>query len=117
LIRGVAPNVSGVSSPFDCFTNELFNTIVTETYRYYQQHCKEQEKKTLQPDVTLFEIRRFIALIILMGHDDRDTMKDYCSTKELCHTLFYSEVMKRGRFLHILRFINFEINEIPSDDL
>jgi hypothetical protein len=52
-----------------------------------------------------------------MGHDDRDTMKDYWSTKELCHTLFYSEVMKRDRFLHIVRFLNFENNEIPSDDL
>jgi hypothetical protein len=35
LIRGVAPNISGESSPFDCFTlmfmNVLFNTIVTET--------------------------------------------------------------------------------------
>jgi hypothetical protein len=42
-----------------------------------------------------------------MGHNDRDTMKDYWSTNELFHTPFHSEVMKRDRFLRV----------IPSDDL
>jgi hypothetical protein len=82
--------------------NEVFNTIVTKTNCYYQQHSQEEEKKPLQPDVTLFEIHRFIALIILMGHDDRDTMKDQWSTNKLYHTPFFSEVMKHGRFLHIM---------------
>jgi hypothetical protein len=27
------------------FTNKLFNTIVTETNRYYQQHSQDEEKK------------------------------------------------------------------------
>jgi hypothetical protein len=82
--------------------NEVFNAIVTKTNRYYQQHSQEEEKKPLQPDVTLFEIHRFIALIILMGHNDRDTMKDHWSTNELYHTLFFSEIMKCGWFLHIM---------------
>jgi hypothetical protein len=68
LIRAVAPNISWDSSSVNCFTlmfaNELFNTIVTETNRYYQHHRQEEEEKTLQPDVTLFEIYNFVALII-----------------------------------------------------
>jgi hypothetical protein len=94
------------------FTNEVFNAIVTETNRYYQQHSQE-EQKTLQPDVTPFEIYRFIALIILIGHDNHDTMKDYWSTNELYHMPFHSEVMKRDQFLHMI-FLHFENNEIPS---
>jgi hypothetical protein len=58
LIHAVAPNISGDYSSFDCFTlmftNELFNHIVIETNRNYQQRSQEEEKKTLQPDVTLF---------------------------------------------------------------
>jgi hypothetical protein len=49
LIRAVAPNIRRDSSSFDCFTlmftNGLFNTIVTETNRYYQQHSQEEENK------------------------------------------------------------------------
>jgi hypothetical protein len=52
-----------------------------------------------------------------MGHDDRDTMKDCWSTNELYHTPFYSQVMKRDRFPHILTFLHFENNEYPLGDL
>jgi hypothetical protein len=52
-----------------------------------------------------------------MSHDDCDTMKDYWSTSELYHTPFYSEVMKRDQFLHMMRFLHFENNEILSDEL
>jgi hypothetical protein len=46
-----------------------------------------------------------------MGHDHRDTIKDYWSANELYYTLFYSNFMKRDRFLHIMRHLHFENNE------
>jgi hypothetical protein len=54
-------------------------------------------------------------VIILIGHDDWDTIKDYWSTNELYYTPFFSKVMKHDWFLHILIFLHFKNNEIPAD--
>jgi hypothetical protein len=50
-----------------------------------------------------------------MGHDIRDRIKDYWSTAEQFHTPFYSNTMKRDRFLHILRFLHFTDNNAEID--
>jgi hypothetical protein len=52
-----------------------------------------------------------------MGQDDYDTIKDYWLTNELYYTPFYSNVMKHDRFLHIMRYIHFENNENPSEQV
>jgi hypothetical protein len=71
--------------------------------------------RTLHKDITVDEIHRFIAQIILMGHDDHHTIKKYWSTDEFCYTPFYSNVMKHDRFLHIMRYLHMENNEHLTD--
>jgi hypothetical protein len=79
--------------------------------RYSQQHTHKEENRTLKTDITVVEICRFISLIILIGHDDGDAIKDYWSTNEFYYTPFYSSVKKRDRLLHIKRYLHFENNE------
>jgi hypothetical protein len=71
----------------------------------------------VQRDITVYEIYRFKYPIILMGHDNRDTIKYYWSTNELCYAyaLFYSNVMKCDRFLHIMSYLLEENYENPTD--
>jgi hypothetical protein len=57
----------------------------------------------------------FFAILIQMGHDQRDTLKDYWSRDEQYYTAFYNNTMVRDRFLHILRFLHFENNETPPN--
>jgi hypothetical protein len=71
------------------FPETLLRIILTETNRYSQQHTKKSENETLQTDITVDEIYRFITLIILMGHDDGDNIKDYRLTNEFYYTPFY----------------------------
>jgi len=47
-----------------------------------------------------------------MGHCQHHSLKDYWSREEQYCTPFYSSVMARDRFFHILRFLHFE----NSDD-
>jgi hypothetical protein len=61
------------------------------------------------------EMFPFLALILKMGHDQRDTLKEYWSGDPMCHALFYSCVMRRNGFYHILRFLHFENNEDAPD--
>ena len=63
------------------------------------------------PDITIEEIYKFFALIIQMEHDQRGSFKDYWPREEQYCTPFYSNVMARDRFFHILRFLHFEDND------
>ena len=61
------------------------------------------------------EIHQFFAIIIQMGHDQRDCLKDYWSREEQYFTPFYSNKMVPDRFFHILRFLHFENNDNPPN--
>lgn len=116
-----APNINANSSPLTIFTlffEEIFTQLLCETNRYFHQFCASQEvpgPSTKQSDVTFIELYKFLALIIQMGHDQRDTIKDYWSKEEQYYTPFYHNHMSRDRFLHILRFIHFADNSNPPN--
>jgi hypothetical protein len=61
------------------------------------------------------EMFLFLGIVIQMGHDIRDRIKDYWSTAEQFHTPFYSNMMQRDRFLHILHFLHFTDNNAEID--
>jgi hypothetical protein len=62
------------------------------------------------PDVTEAEMFVFLAITIQMGHCILDKLTDYWATMEQFYTPFYSNMMKRGRYLHIFRFLHFTDN-------
>jgi hypothetical protein len=61
------------------------------------------------------EMYRFFAIIIQMGHDQRDCLKDYWNREEQYLTVFFSNAMVHDRFFHILRFLHFEYNDNPPN--
>ena len=50
-----------------------------------------------------------------MGHVQCHSLKDYWSRDEQYYTPFYSNVMTRDSFFHILRFLHFENNGDPTN--
>ena len=66
-------------------------------------------------DITIEEMHTFFGLVIQMGHDQRHSLKDYWSREEQYCTSFYSNVMARDRFFHILWFLHFENNDNPPN--
>jgi hypothetical protein len=63
------------------------------------------------PDITVEEMYKFFGLVIQMGHNPHHSLKDYWSRDELYCTPFYSNVMARERFFHILQALHFENND------
>jgi len=57
----------------------------------------------------------FLALTIQMGHGVRDKLTDYWSTLDQLYTPFYSTMMKRDQYLHILRYLHFTDNRNEPD--
>jgi hypothetical protein len=66
-------------------------------------------------DIRMEKLFPFFANIIQIGHDKRNSLKDYWSREKQYYTPFYSNVMVRDRFLHILIFLHFENNDNPPN--
>ena len=106
--RSAAPDINAESSPlplFMLFFWQVFQLILEETNRYFRQYMESKNTASTSaqsPDITIGEIYTFFAIIIQMGHDQGGSLKDYWSREEQYCTPFYSNVMARDRFFHIL---------------
>jgi hypothetical protein len=100
------------------FTNLLMLILVEKNNRYEYCHHYYDSKGDGNPaskDVTLEEKYLFLALILKMDHNQRDTLKEYWSRDPMCHAPFYSQVIRSNRFFHILRFLHFENDKNAPD--
>ncbi|XP_043473691.1 piggyBac transposable element-derived protein 4-like [Leptopilina heterotoma] len=98
------------------FDIPLLQLIVTESNRYQIQNPEpyHAKMKAWEP-LTVEELRKFLALSILMGHARKGNLKDYWSTDPLLSTPIFREVMTRNRYLQILKYIHFQDNEEITD--
>jgi hypothetical protein len=75
---------------FMLYFSEIIHLLVGETNRYYHQYLDKLEDGPLPlPDVTDSEMFLFLGIIVQMGHNIRDRLRDYWSTTEQFLTKFY----------------------------
>jgi hypothetical protein len=78
------------------YFSEIIHLLVGETNQYYHQYLdKLEDGPSRLPDVTDSEMFLFLGIIIQMGHDIRDRLRDYWWTTEQFLTKFYCNTMKR----------------------
>ena len=65
-------------------------------------------------DVTIPEMKHFIALLLQMGICNLPSIDHYWSRDVLYRTDLWKHVMSRNRFQLILRFLHFNDNAFPS---
>ena len=102
-------------SIFILFFKQVFQIILTETNRYFHQYMSSRTtgSTAAQPsDITIEEMYTFFGLIIQIGNDQCHSLKDY-REEQYCPS-FYSYVMARNHFFHILRFLHFENSDDPD---
>ena len=103
-----AHHINKDSSPLSVFMLFFFKIIqllVEETHRHYHQYLDTQDEgRSPPPYVTVLEMHLLLAIIVQMGHDLREMLKDQWSTLEQYFTATYGNTMKRDRFYHIHRF-------------
>ncbi|PNF23122.1 hypothetical protein B7P43_G06682, partial [Cryptotermes secundus] len=105
--------VSEVAELF--FGDSFFDMLCQETNRYYLQHREHYDRsyKALKwVDVTSAEMRKFFAIIFLMGHTRRDNLKEYWSTDPFLEIPIFSKLMSRKRFEQIWWCLHFNDNEL-----
>ena len=71
------------------FFTEIFHLLVEQSNLYYQQHLDGQAGPSRQvPEITLLDMMTFVALVLQMGQELKDTIHDYWSriSYTLCFT-------------------------------
>ncbi|GFW39278.1 piggyBac transposable element-derived protein 4 [Trichonephila clavipes] len=102
-------------------TDEILAVLVEETNRYafdlLNLHGESSDKRkhaSSWKPTDKNEILKFLGLILLMGHIEKDSLQDYWTTDNLIETPIFREVMPRDRFLMILKFLHFSDNSLKE---
>lgn len=98
------------------FGGDIVQHIVDETNRYYAQIINsvvvtDSSKLTMWKDTNVGEMFCFLALLMLMSHVKKPSIKEYWSKDFLVSTPLFAHVMSQNRFLLILRCLHFCNND------
>jgi hypothetical protein len=75
----------------------LYFAAVEETNRYYPQYLDTLDHgPSPAPGIIECEIFLFLAIIVQMGHDIQNSLKDYWMVTEQFRTPFYSKTKTRA---------------------
>ena len=96
------------------FSDEVHSLISNETNRFAEQvldlRPEESGKRKYSPEwtkTTNCEIKKFLGIILLVGHTEKDKLQGYWSTNELIEKPIFQKKMLRNRFFENLKFLHF----------
>lgn len=107
-------SAEGIYSLF--LTDEIIEKMVTETNSYALKHNTEKQNKnemkaksrlTAWKPTNDAEMRQFLGIVLSMGLNKVPHINDYWSKKSLYRNDYIASVMKRDRFLLLLKFWHF----------
>ena len=98
------------------FTDEAYQLLVEQTNLYAHQYI--EQNPNLGPhslakrwvDVTVEDMKLFIALTLLTGVIKKPAIHDYWSTDKILKTPVFNDVMPRNRYQSIQQFLHFADN-------
>ncbi|XP_020298401.1 piggyBac transposable element-derived protein 4-like [Pseudomyrmex gracilis] len=98
---------------FKIFSNLNLLEIITAQTNPYQEQNSEGPRKNMKSwePLTVDELRFFLGTTINMGLVQKGAIQNYWSTDPLLKTPIFRKIMRRNRYLQILRFLHFSNNE------
>lgn len=111
------PNNAGAGDYLSLFlTDEFYDLLVVQTNLYAAQFKRDNpnlppnSRATAWIETTRNEMKKFLALALLMGIVRKPEVSDYWSTNPLLKGSIFNNVMPRNRFQSILQFLHFAGN-------
>lgn len=85
------------------FLQRIINA--TNTYAGQQRAAEPEKHKGKWTDIEIPEMIKFFTLTMLMGLIRKPRIKDYWTRLECISTPFFTSIMRRDRFVAILRYV------------
>lgn len=104
------------------FSEEFLALLVEQTNLYAKQEIanlkkiKKSNRASQWIDVTVSEMKVFIALLLQMGPCTFPSIEHYWSRNKLYNVMFWRSHMSRNRFQLLLRYFHLVDNSVPSSD-
>lgn len=122
---GIQVNDLDLSNPYKIFrqflTDEILDIIVVETNRYALQYISSHQLRPRSllkkwSDTNRDEIKKFIAILMIMGIVHLPKLRLYWSSTEKFGSVLVQKIMKRDRFECLLKCLHFSNNEVTTSD-
>lgn len=124
---GVLVDISNDATPLQIFSllvpDSILGEVVFQTNLYADQviaaaKLKNKSRINNWTEMTLEELKNFIALTVFMGLDEKPAIEDYWAQSGIFHNYVFPSVMSRNRFQLIRRFLHFADNRQwnPNDE-
>ena len=115
-IEPIEPN--DIDTPLKSFSkfykNELWDVMVTESNRYYNQKQIPKEDVIHKKKIEIQDIKAFHGVILCMGINVLPNLLDYFQNDNFFRNDFITKIMKRDEFTHVYR--NFHlVNNLTTD--
>ena len=105
----------------DMFDDSFWQNLVDETNLYADQFLESATYvsphsyiRNCKP-VTTEEIKKFMALLVLMGITRKPSLREYWSKEKTKEFPIFGETMSRSRFMSILKFLHFRDNSAKPE--
>lgn len=108
----IHPHSKDISDVVELFIGDDFIQHLCDQsnlYRY-QNRTKLNDNTLKFIDISSAQMRKFLAIIIMMGHIKKDNIRDYWTTDPLFETKIFGKLMSRDRFLQIWKCWHFNDN-------
>jgi hypothetical protein len=106
----------------NCFLeNDFLETVSEKLNLFRAQHAGKYKKCTKSlawkyAHINLTDIKKFLAIIIMMGHVKKDKIREYWSARKLLEKQIFGKLMSRSRFKQIWSFWHYSDNSALNDE-
>jgi hypothetical protein len=100
--------------------NDLLEILAEQSNLSHAQNTdkyKNSSKSLAWKDVSITDMKKFLAIIILMGHVKKDKTRDYWSTNKLIEIPIFGKLMIRNKFEQICNFLHYSDNSTLDDEI
>jgi hypothetical protein len=111
---------TSISEVVNCFLGNNFLEILVEQSNFYHAQNADKNKNSSKSlawnDVSITDMKKFLAIMILMGHVKKGKTRDYWNTNKLIETPVYCKLVNRNRFEQIWNFWHYTDSSTQDDE-